>query len=240
LGVEEGDASVLISGEILNETVKCRLHFTCKDSTASASENTLPADLTLSSLQQVRRANFWRNEALEAYSIMDRVCRLMIHLRSQDNHILQKLSIWQMQLIIYYSVNITPSSFNSSKLGIVDAFRRIFEFMSIGILTHHKLRDPVDPDNDNIFSTVGEQDKENLAEWAAQSLKHIAFDQVDEVFPIVFDSETDSEDEDERDENMKNKNSQNDKIEETVQKSHEKSESLSEIDDLLAQTSIDP
>jgi hypothetical protein len=49
----------------------------------SFSENPLPADLTSSSLQQVRRANFWRNEALEAYSIMDRVCRLMIHLRAQ-------------------------------------------------------------------------------------------------------------------------------------------------------------
>jgi hypothetical protein len=35
--VEEGDASVLISGEILNEAVKCRLHFTCKDITASSS-----------------------------------------------------------------------------------------------------------------------------------------------------------------------------------------------------------
>ena len=121
--------------------------------------------------------------------------------------------------------------------------------MSIGILTHHKLRDPVDPDDDNIFSTVckifkkstnkskvGEQDREKLAEWAAQSLKHIAFDQIDEVFPIVFDSQTDDED-DQEEEKVENEDDRN---EETVQKSPENSENVSEIDDLLAKTSIDP
>lgn len=89
-------------------------------------------------------------------------------------------------------------------------------------------------------SKVGEQDKENLAEWAAQSLKHIAFDQVDEIFPIVFDSLTDEEDGNEHDENLEKEDSQNDNNEETVQKSPEKSENISEIDELLAKTSIDP
>ena len=85
---------------------------------------------------------------------------------------------------------------------------------------------------------MGEQDRENLAEWAAQSLKHIAFDQVDEVFPIVFDSQTDDEEEEE--EEKVEEESQNVNNEETVQKSPEKSENLSEIDELLAKTSIDP
>ncbi|CAG5107754.1 Oidioi.mRNA.OKI2018_I69.chr1.g3473.t1.cds [Oikopleura dioica] len=249
LGVEEGDASVLVSGEILNESVKCRLHFTCKDITAPLSDDPLPVELTSSSLQQVRRANFWRNEALEAYSIMDRICRLMIHLRSQEEHILQKLSVWQLQLIIYYSVNITPASFNSSKLGIVDAFRRIFEFMSTGILTHHTLRDPVDPDVENIFITVNQQDKENLAEWAAKSLRHIAFDQLDEIFPIVFDDEEEekgSEDEKEKEgqDKEEHENSQegeeDDAKEEAVQDESPENptSSLSEIDELMAKTSI--
>ena len=85
-------------------------------------------------------------------------------------------------------------------------------------------------------SQVGEQDREKLAEWAAQSLKHIAFDQIDEVFPIVFDSQTDDEDEEEEEKVEK----EEDRNEETVQKSPENSENLSEIDDLLAKTSIDP
>lgn len=193
LGVEDGKASVLISGEILNEKVQCRMHFACKETTAEIPDDPLPIEFTSESLHRVRRANFWRNEALNAYSIMDRICKILIDLRSQENHILQSLSIWQMQLIIYYSINITPSSFNSSKLGPIDAFRRIFEFMSSGLICHQTLRDPVDPDVDDIMSTVSVQQKEELEKWAAESLHHIAFDQLDSVFPIVFEEESSDE-----------------------------------------------
>ena len=47
----------------------------------------------------------------------------MITCAASENHVLAKLSEWQLLLIIYYSIG----SFDSSMLGPIDAVRRICE-----------------------------------------------------------------------------------------------------------------
>lgn len=189
LGVTKADdESLVVSGELLNEKVACRISLTSRNihQQQEPDNDQLPADGILLRLQQVRRVNFWKDICLSLFPAMEQLGLLFFALRSQENHVLAKLSEWQLLLIIYYSIG----SFDSSMLGPIDAIRRICEVICSGVLFYGGgQRDPVEP-TDFIVSVPG-QALEDVVMWAGTTLRRLAFDQLSDVFDLVDDDESD-------------------------------------------------
>lgn len=186
LGVTEENENIVISGEILNEKVACRIHLTSRktmeDDIIVQSDNALSMERMMEGLQLVRRVNFWKEVCLSISPIMDKMARIFLQLRNTEGHVLHHLSEWQLLLVIYFSIG----SCDSSMLGPVDATRRVFEVLSSGALFYSGgLRDPVESEPTDFVLSTNLQDLEDIALWAGKSLRQAAFDSIEDVFSIA-------------------------------------------------------